>query len=128
MAFSTSNKTERLEHWKYKEVFLRPHKNAFFSFARQDFVEQIRTQQPLSNPDCVLGLVKRSGLKTRFSDLRELHGTFMLKWLKPEEIDFLHGRVSSSVFMTNYYNPSLMDDLKPRALSGIDAIMEKCEV
>ncbi len=117
-----------LEHYK-QEGFLRPHKSAFFSYAHKSLPESIANHDPysrqvLNGADYVLGLVKRSGLHTRFADLRELHGTFMLKWLKPEEIDFLQGRVSSSVFMRNYYNPSLMDGLRERALNGIDEILE----
>ena len=50
----------------------------------------------------------------RYSDIRETHGTLMTKYLKDNEIDFLHGRVTSNVFMRNYFNPSLISDLKTR--------------
>ena len=46
--------------------------------------------------------------------MREAHATFMTKYLRPSEIDFLHGRVSSSIFMRNYFNPALINDLKER--------------
>ena len=49
----------------------------------------------------------------------------MTKYLKDNEIDFVHGRVTSNVFMRNYFNPSLISDLKERALQAIDEIQEK---
>ena len=61
----------------------------------------------------------------RFADIRETHATFMTKYLKDNEIDFVHGRVTSNVFMRNYFNPSLISDLKERALQAIDEIQEK---
>jgi hypothetical protein len=64
-------------------------------------------------------------LPLRFSDVREAHGTFLTKFLKPSEIDFLHGRVTGSVFMANYFNPSLVSDLKARVFQGISEIQEK---
>ena len=63
-------------------------------------------------------------MKSRFSDIREAHATFMTKYLRPSEIDFLHGRVSSSIFMRNYFNPALVSDLKERVFKGINEIME----
>jgi hypothetical protein len=41
------------------------------------------------------------------------------------EINFLHGRVSSSVFMTNYFNPTWIPDLKQRSLKAVAAIMQR---
>jgi len=46
----------------------------------------------------------------------------MTKYLRPSEIDFLHGRVSSIIFMRNYFNPALISDLKERAFKGISEI------
>jgi hypothetical protein len=45
--------------------------------------------------------------------------------LKDNEIDFLHGRVTSSVFMKNYFNPSLIVDLRTRAHRIVNEIQEK---
>jgi len=36
----------------------------------------------------------------------------MTKYLKESEINFLHGRVSASIFMQNYFNPAWISDLK----------------
>lgn len=73
----------------------------------------------------VQNLVRKKKLKVRFADVRETHATFMTKCLKDNEIDFLHGRVTSNVFMRNYFNPSLVSDLKERTLQAIAEIQEK---
>ena len=69
--------------------------------------------------------VKKKGLKLRFSDIREAHGTFMTKYLKESEINFIHGRVTTSIFMANYFNPALISDLKERVFKGINEILAK---
>jgi len=70
--------------------------------------------------------LRNEGFKpTRFPDIREAQGTFMTKYLKESEIDFLQGRIKSSVFKSNYFNPSLISDLKTRAFQGIKEIQEK---
>ena len=43
----------------------------------------------------------------------------MTKFLNPPEIDFLQGRLSTSVFMKNYSNPVLIKDLRRRVFPGI---------
>lgn len=107
--YNTSNQT--LEHYKFKETFLRRTKKAFISFVPETIIEQLNTK--LSKRQIQKRIQKR-GLQLRFGDVREAHGTFLTKYLKESEIDFLHGRVSTSVFMRNYFNPALIKDLKTR--------------
>ncbi|HEX69428.1 MAG TPA: hypothetical protein ENG10_03950 [Candidatus Bathyarchaeota archaeon] len=64
-------------------------------------------------------------MKSRFGDVREVHGTFLTKYLRQPEIDFLHGRVSTNVFMQNYFNPALISDLKERVFKAIKEIETK---
>jgi len=116
-----------LEHFWFRDLFLRKTKKAFVSFVPQTLLDQIGKAEKL-NTDQVQHLVRRQDLKSRFSDIREAHATFMTKYLKTPEIDFLHGRVTSSVFMANYFNPSLIGDLKARAFQGIAEIQEKVKV
>jgi intergrase/recombinase len=109
---------EVLEHFRFKELFIRNSKRAFISFIPKTLIETIVRNKPL-NMDSVQTKVKRK-LSLRFSDVREAHGTFLTKYLRESEIDFLHGRVSASVFMRNYFNPALITDLKERVFKGID--------
>ncbi|MEM4142594.1 MAG: integrase, partial [Candidatus Bathyarchaeia archaeon] len=113
-----------LEHFKFKEIFIRKSKKAFVSFVPQDLVLAIAKKgTALTSADAVQKLVQKRGLPLRFADIREAHGTLMTKYLKESEINFLHGRVSSSVFMQHYFNPSLIGDLKERVFKGIAEIL-----
>jgi intergrase/recombinase len=117
--------TGMLEHYKFKEVFIRPTKKAFISIVPKDFVEKIAENIPLKSSVAVQKRVQHQGLKLRFGDIREAHATFMIKFLKEAEIDFIHGRVSTTVFQSNYFNISLVEDLRARTLEGIAEILQK---
>jgi len=49
----------------------------------------------------------------------------LIKYLRQPEIDFIHGRGSTSVFMRNYFNPAWISDLKERTLKAAEEILEK---
>ena len=116
-----------LEHFwpPFRSTFLRATKKAFVSFVPNELIGKIGEAEPLPGPGAISKMVQKRGLPSRFGDVREAQGTFMTKYLKEAEINFLHGRVTSSVFMTNYFNPSLIVDLKSRAFQGIGEIQEK---
>ena len=116
---------ETLEHYRFKEIFIRKSKKAFVSFVPSNLVNEVVKQDPFVSTDAIQKLLSKRGLQLRFADIREAHATFMTKYLKKEEIDFLHGRVTSGVFMQHYFNPSLIADLKTRAFQGIKEIQEK---
>jgi intergrase/recombinase len=120
-----NSESEVFEHFKFKEIFFRRSKKAFISFVPAELVERIAAKKPLTSPVAVQNLVRKKGLKVRYSDIRETHATFMTKYLKDSEIDFLHGRVTSNVFMRNYFNPSLISDLKTRVFQAIDEINDR---
>lgn len=80
---------------------------------------------PLPSTDAIQARVKKAGLKLRFSDIREAHASFMTKYLKQPEIDFIHGRVTTNIFMANYFNPALICDLKERVFNVVKEIQNK---
>lgn len=51
----------------------------------------------------------------------------MTKLLNPAEIDYLQRRVNANVFMRNYFNPALIEDLKERDFKGIFELDKKCD-
>ncbi len=116
-----------LEHYRFKDVFIRRSKKAFVSFVPADMVQAVAGGE-LLNGESVRTVVRRKHLPLRFGDIREAHGTFMIRHLKKEEVDFLHGRVTSGVFMQHYFNPSLIVDLKERVFRGVAEIQEKIRV
>jgi len=117
---------EVLEHFRFKEIFIRNSKKAFISFVPKDLVHRIAKNQILDY-DKVRKVVEWRIKKLRFGDLREFHGSTMTKYLRQPEIDFLHGRISASVFMQNYFNPNWIKDLKRRAFRGIEKIMNQVQ-
>jgi intergrase/recombinase len=111
-----------LEHYRFKTMFIRRTKKAFISFIPESLIERISRQEKFTRA-MIDNRLKRSGFKSRFSDVREYYATYMTRFLNPAEIDFLQGRVSASVFMRNYFNPALIGDLKERVFKGIECLM-----
>jgi intergrase/recombinase len=117
--------TGSLEHYKFKDIFIRRSKKAFVSFISEDQVKRIGAKNSPITRNLIEKFLKRRCLKLKFSDVREAHATLLTRWLQPVEIDFLHGRVSATVFLRHYFNPKLLVDLQSRALQGIQEIMQK---
>ena len=117
-----------LEHFWFSDMFLRSSKNAFVSFVPADLVKRIAEMPALAGVGPVQKLVHKRGLPVQFKMLRKAHGSFMLKYLKKEEVDFIHGRVTGDVFMANYMTPVFCEGLKARAFQGIAEIQGKVKV
>jgi intergrase/recombinase len=120
---------ECLEHYKFKEVFIRCTKKAFVSFVPKSLVLKITSCQPLKSKDAVQKRVQEKGLPVGFADVRKAHNMFLTRFLSQAEIDFVCGRVSANVFMSNYFNPKLIGDLKDRvfkAIMEIQSFIESC--
>jgi intergrase/recombinase len=115
-----------LEHFRFKEIFIRNSKKVFISFAPSEVIHTIAKAEPLTY-DRVQGLAEWHVKKLHFADLRELYASYSVKHLKQPEIDFLQGRVSASVFMRNYFNPTWISDLKKRALKNANELLISTE-
>ena len=104
--------------------FLRKAKKVFVSFVPREVIQRIIENGKLGKSG-IQTAVKRLGLPLRFGDIREVHGTLLSRYLSESEINFLHGRISGSVFMTNYFNIAWITDLKQRVLKAIAEIEAK---
>jgi hypothetical protein len=113
-----------LEHFRFKDLFIRRSKKAFISFVAKDQITKIARGRGLTTDKLRLR-IKRRGLNMRFADIRELHASVLTKHLTQPEIDFIHGRVSTNVFMRNYFNPAWISDLQARTLKAADEILAK---
>ena len=116
-----------LEHYKFKMQFLRRTKKAFVSFVPKELIAKICSNNKILKKQFIKSKVRRKTQRIRFSDIREIHGSLLAKTLGSAEIDFLHGRVSTSVFMRNYFNPAWIVDLKERTFNAIKNIMEQTQ-
>jgi hypothetical protein len=117
-----NEKRQVLEHFRFREIFIRNSKKVFISFVPYESVKGIASTEPV-NYDRVQRLAEWYLKKLRFADLRELYASCSVKHLKQVEIDFLQGRVSASVFMRNYFNPQFIDDLQTRALTNAEGLL-----
>jgi hypothetical protein len=113
---------QALEHFRFKDIFIRRGKKTFVSFVPEDLVQKIAAGDKVTR-DGINSKLKRRKIRARFSDLREYYASIMPKHLKQPEIDFLQGRISTSVFMRNYFNPAWISDLKTRALQGAQELL-----
>jgi hypothetical protein len=120
--------TERcvLEHFRFKALFIRRTKKAFMSFASNDLVERVAASGFKPTFDTIMRRMRRRSLKQCFSDLREVWASKSVRTLSQPEIDFLQGRISASVFMRNYFNPTWIADLKKRALKNCSTLLNYC--
>jgi len=114
-----------LENYKFKDLFIRRTKKSFVAFVPPSLVKRIADNEPLGTANAILKKLQKRGIQCRFGDVREAHASFITKYLKPSEIDFIHGRIGTSVFMQNYFNPSLVSDLRDRVFMAIAEIQNK---
>jgi intergrase/recombinase len=120
-----NEETEALEHYKFKDLFLRKSKKSFVSFVPKSLVLKIAENGKMLNKHGVCTGIQRYGLPLRFGDIREVHNTIMSKYLSESEVNFLAGRIGSSVFMSNYFNIKWITDLRERMSKGIAEIQSK---
>jgi intergrase/recombinase len=112
---------EILEHYRFKDIFIRNSKKLFLSFIPRELIYRISHNSQIEWNATKKKVSNRVGC-LRFADIREFHGSFTTKWLRQPEIDFLHGRCSANVFMINYFNPTWITDLKERTFKAMAAI------
>ncbi|MCL2476024.1 integrase [Candidatus Bathycorpusculum sp.] len=112
-----------LEHFKYKELFLRKTKNTFISFVSPQFIEEICNASPV-NYNIIQCRLKRLNKSLRFKELRSFNNTFIRKHnVLGELVDILAGRVPKSVFVRHYLGAD-MDELSKQVLMIQESLVE----
>ena len=114
-----SSETGILEHFRYKEKFLRGTKNAFISIVPESLIDEITRSQPVTYAAITKKLQRRK-IPTRISELRDFYGTFMIRHgLVAQEADLLCGRIPPSIFVRHYFSPAIKE-LKERTLNALE--------
>ena len=113
-----------LEHFRYKDKFIRKSKKVFVSFVPKEIIQNIANSEPIEWAHTKKVVILRTK-RLRFGDIREFWGSYMTRHLSQPEIDFLQGRVSTSVFMKNYFNITWIEDLKDRVLEKAKEILKR---
>lgn len=125
IALSRSNKLDDyvnsengiIEHFRFKEKFLRRTKNAFISIVPADLIAEIAQSAPVTSAQIIKRL-QHHGMKSRISELRDYYGTWVVRHgVIKEEQDLLCGRISQSIFVRHYFSPAVLE-LKSRVLSA----------
>ena len=118
-----------LKHYQYLNVFLRQTKNAYISIVNLDILDMAKGTP--NKEHYYPSLHKRIAITNNFDMnmyfCRKVFATFLRNnHIKPEIIDLLHGRISSSVFVNHYYRPDINDTItnkiKPLLASLYDKI------
>jgi integrase len=113
-----------LQHFRFKELFLRRNKNAYISFVSKDLLNLVLETEPRLSYTALRKKMNRLGIRSQMKQLRKLHGTLLRKHLPPELIDILQGRVSESVFLRFYYKPFLQE-IREKSLKSIEPLQRE---
>jgi hypothetical protein len=107
-----------LQHFVFKELFLRNTKNLYVSIIEKQLVNEIAQSDPATYEQVRKRLL-RNGLKLRINELRDYYGSFMVRHnLIKEEVDLLQGRIPPSIFIRHYWSPSFKE-LRDRTLEAL---------
>jgi len=113
-----------LQHFRFKELFLRHNKNAYISFVSKELLNLVLEFKPRVTYGAMRHRLNRIGIPNKMKQLRKLHGTLLRNHLPKELIDLLHGRISESVFLRFYYKPFLQD-IRDKTLTGIEPLQNE---
>jgi intergrase/recombinase len=113
-----NKENKALEHFRYRESFLRTTKNVYLSIIPESLTLEICNSQIVTYP-AILKRLKNNSLRCRLNELRDYYGTFMVRHgLIREEVDLLQGRIPPSIFIRHYWSPSFTE-LRDRTLKAI---------
>jgi hypothetical protein len=102
-----NKKLSMLEHFRYRDLFLRGNKNAFISFVSERLLDRVVETKPDVSYAAMLHVLQRRRLNSRMKDLRHLYATQLREHVPREVVDLLQGRIGESVFLRYYYEPFL---------------------
>jgi hypothetical protein len=112
-----------LEHFRFPDIFLRTTKKAYLSYLSIDNYHYFANLGPKTPGWNAIRLTcRRRNINMDMRLCRKIHGSWLHKHggISTEEIDFLQGRVSPSVFGRHYLTPD--NSLKDRVLSAVSEL------
>ena len=104
-------------HYKFSQ-FLRTTKKCYISFVTPEMLSGIRYIEKVPSYNAIRLTCKRRGFKMDMRLCRKVFGSWLHKYgISTEIVDFLQGRVSTSVFSRHYLTPD--SSLKDRVLTAL---------
>jgi len=67
-----------LEHFRFKQLFLRGKKNAYITFIPKEMVNEIVNSEPITY-EAIRKRLLKNGLRLRINELSDYFATFMVK-------------------------------------------------
>ncbi|WP_158385366.1 integrase [Candidatus Nitrososphaera evergladensis] len=112
-----------LEHYKFKELFIRRTKKAYISLVDTEMLELAR--QSCDSYQAIRSYLKRRDHPMQLNYGRKIFGTWLRQnGIESEFVDLLQGRTPKSVFARHYYRPDFaVNAAKVRKL--VDELQEK---
>ncbi|MBD0327751.1 MAG: hypothetical protein ICV68_15050 [Pyrinomonadaceae bacterium] len=119
---------QTLEHFRFPDIFLRTTKKAYVSYITKEQlsgIDQMQGKTPTWNAIRLACRHRNINMDMRYC--RKVHGSWLHSHgVTAEEVDFLQGRVSPSVFSRHYLAPS--HDLKDRVLEALESLNEQLQL
>ena len=110
-----------LEHFRFKDTFLRNTKNVFITIIPEALIQEIAEKEKVTYP-MVTKKLQRNGLHIKLNNLRDYYATFMVRHgLIKEEVDLLQGRIGKSIFVRHYWSPAIKE-LKQRVIKALNEL------
>jgi intergrase/recombinase len=113
-----------LEHFRYKDMFLRRCKNAYISFITPELLGLILENKPRLKYSSLNPKLRKHELECRVKQLRKYNGTMLREHLPTEVIDLLQGRINESIFLRYYYKP-LLQDIQQRTIKALQQLQKE---
>lgn len=117
---------QALEHFRFPEIFIRQTKKAYISFITSDMLESV---MPSDISDDILTYnairlaCRRKDINMDMRLCRKIHGSWLHQHgITTEEVDFLQGRTSTSVFGRHYLTPD--NSLRTRVLDALKSLQQ----
>jgi hypothetical protein len=134
--FQAHYKPERvaLEHFRFSNVFFRHTKKTYISFATPEMLEIVKGFAVEISPtskfityNAIMLACRKRGINMDMRFCSKVHGSWLHQHggTTSEAIDFLHGRVSTSVFSRHYLTPDF--SLRTRVLDAVGKLKQEIE-
>ncbi|MDQ3903515.1 MAG: hypothetical protein M3247_07740 [Thermoproteota archaeon] len=125
--YNADNQT--LEHFRFPDIFLRQTKKAYISFVNPEILSEIVKDSDLEknckipSHNYISRTCNRRGIPCSLHFCRKVFASWLHKYgISTEIVDFLQGRVSTSVFSRHYLTPD--SSLKDRVLTALHELQK----
>ena len=107
-----NNERQILEHFNYKQIFIRRTKKAYISLVTPTILELAMKAEDCGYNALRL-VIKRRGLDMHMGYCLKIFSTHLrTKGIAPELIDLLQGRIPKVVFARHYFRPDFVKEVK----------------